>query len=109
MVDHDEARAREGLTLPPNMSREQGSKKRSEEGGPKITLAAEPMPANKVKADWQGETKQALLDKIDMLPMGVRDFPRASLVPPRSSTAALRSQTRKPRQEPQGCLRLGTL
>jgi hypothetical protein len=45
------------------------------------------MPANKIKADWQGETKEALLAKPDMLPTGVRACPRAFLQPPRPSSA----------------------
>ena len=64
MVDHDEARRRENYNLSTNMSREQGSKKSIEKGDSKIIFATEPMPANKVKVDWQSETKQALLDKI---------------------------------------------
>ncbi|KAJ4301893.1 hypothetical protein N0V90_003989 [Kalmusia sp. IMI 367209] len=41
-----------------------------EEFNPKNGVAPEPMPANKIKADWQGETKEALLAKPDMLPTG---------------------------------------
>ncbi|KAF2995846.1 hypothetical protein E8E13_002982 [Curvularia kusanoi] len=30
-------------------------------------VTPEPMPANKIKADWQGETEKVLLSKPDML------------------------------------------
>ena len=50
------------------------------------------MPIDKVKANWQGESKEALLSKLDMLPPGVRDCPRAYLVPSRPSTVAKKSR-----------------
>ncbi len=63
-----------------------------EEFNPEKGVAPEPMPANKVKADWQGETKEALLAKPDMLPTGVRTCPRAFLHPPRPSSAMKSTQ-----------------
>jgi hypothetical protein len=76
-----------GYTLPADKSREEGSKKSKS--------APQPMPAAKVKADWQGETKKALLKKADLLPQGVRDCPRAYLVPPCTSAAGKKSQAWK--------------
>ena len=76
-----------GYSLPADKSREEGSKK--------STSAPKPMPANKVKADWQGETREALLNKADMLPPGMRELPRAYLVPPRPSTATKKGQAWK--------------
>jgi hypothetical protein len=55
-------------------------------------VAPGPMPANNIKADWQGETKEALLAKPDMLPTGVRACPRAFLQPPRPSSAMKSTQ-----------------
>jgi hypothetical protein len=75
--DHD-------YTLPADKNREEGSKK--------AKSAPQPMPAAKVKANWQGETKEALLSKADMLPPGVRDCPRAYLVPPRTSATTKKDQ-----------------
>ncbi|KAF1989498.1 hypothetical protein K402DRAFT_274002 [Aulographum hederae CBS 113979] len=78
------ARGRDkNYTLPADKSRE--------EGGKKAKSAPQPMPANSVKAGWQGETREALLNKADMLPSGVRDCPRAYLGPPRMSAAAKKS------------------
>jgi hypothetical protein len=64
-----------------------------EEFNPKNGVAPAPMPANKIKADWQGETKEALLAKPDMLPAGVRACPRAFLHPPRPSSAMKSTQS----------------
>ena len=62
-------------TLPADKNREEGTKRNR----------SEPMPINKIKADWEGESKEVLLAKPDMLPQGVRDCPRAYLVPPRAA------------------------
>lgn len=58
-----------------------------EEFNPETGIAPGPMPANKIKAGWQGETEEALLAKPDMLPTGVRAYPRAFLHPPRPFSA----------------------
>lgn len=47
-----------------------------------------PMPNDRIKHDWMGETKEQLLAKSDMLPPYVRQFPRAYLDSPRASTPA---------------------
>lgn len=52
-----------------------------------------PMPADRVKADWQGQSAEVLLAKGDFLPSGVRDCPRAFTVPARESTQ--RSKNKK--------------
>ena len=46
------------------------------------------MQADEVKADKQGETREALLKEADMLPSGVRNCRRAYVVPPRPSTTS---------------------
>jgi hypothetical protein len=46
------------------------------------------MLVTKVKPDWQGETKEALLDKGDMILAEVRAFPRAYLFPPRLTSVS---------------------
>ena len=77
-------RADLGYTLPPY----KGSDVAKENKAPR-----EPMPDDSVKADWQGETKEQVLAKGDMLPSSVRDTPRAYLVPPRLSATANRAET----------------
>ncbi|CAF9939088.1 MAG: hypothetical protein HETSPECPRED_001482, partial [Heterodermia speciosa] len=67
--------AKNDYTLPPDKNREQGTQKN----------LPGPIPINKIKADWEGESKEVLLAKPDMLPQGVRDCPRAHLVPPRAA------------------------
>ena len=67
-------RPHHGYTLPPGISREEGSNG---------TADPAPMPADRIKIGWQGETKETLLGKADMLPSVVRALPRAYLVPPR--------------------------
>lgn len=44
-----------------------------------------PMPANEIKSDWTGASKDELLTKPDILPPQVRRRPRAYLVPPRET------------------------
>lgn len=43
------------------------------------------MPSDRLKADWAGKTRDQLLALPDMLPEGVRDLPRAYVVPPRET------------------------
>lgn len=76
-------RSDQWYTLPVEKDRYEASKK-----GPEPA----PMPDGKVKPGWKGETKEALLAKLDMLPSDVRNHPRAYLVPPRSSSQAKKSQ-----------------
>lgn len=54
-----------------------------------------PIPDAKIKAGWQGETKDQLLAKGDMLPSYVRELPRAYLVPPRTSRKGKRGNVHK--------------
>ncbi|TKA41588.1 hypothetical protein B0A54_06476 [Friedmanniomyces endolithicus] len=54
-----------------------------------------PTPMAKVRSDWQGESREVLLEKPDMLPAGVRELPRAHLVPPRPSSQAKSNQAFK--------------
>lgn len=54
-----------------------------------------PMPDDKVKRGWKGETKEKLLAKPDMLPDYVRTLPRAYLVPPRKSITQKKKQDNK--------------
>ena len=75
-----------GYTLPADKSRKEGSRK--------ITSASTLMPANKVKADWQGETREALLNKVDMLLSGLRDCPRASVFSQATGCIKFQDQTR---------------
>ena len=51
-----------------------------------------PMPTERVKADWKGQSAEVLLAKGDFLPSGVRDCPRAFTVPPRESTQRAKSK-----------------
>lgn len=44
-----------------------------------------PMPAECVNADWQGQIPDVLMAKGDLLAPGVRDCPRAFIVPARES------------------------
>ena len=43
-----------------------------------------PMPADKVKADWHGDSVEQLLASEPFIPAYVRAFPRAYLVPPQN-------------------------
>ncbi|KAL8806914.1 MAG: hypothetical protein Q9182_001043 [Xanthomendoza sp. 2 TL-2023] len=67
-------------SLPPNKSRDVGAWRRKK--GEKIWSEPEPMPANRVKNDWVGETKDDLLAKDSMLSDEQRLKPRAYSVPP---------------------------
>jgi hypothetical protein len=51
-----------------------------------------PMPAERVKDGWQGQSAEALMAKGDFLPPGVRDCPRAFIVPARESTRRARDK-----------------
>ena len=51
-----------------------------------------PMPAERVKADWKGESAETLMAKGDFLPPGVRDCPRAFTVPARESAQRAKSK-----------------
>ena len=66
----------DNYTLAAHKGRKEGGKKGKKgmksEGVPKINSVPTPMPANKVKPDWQGETRETLLSKGDMLPLLVR-------------------------------------
>lgn len=49
-----------------------------------------PMPAECVKGDWQGQSAEVVLAKGDFLPPGVRDCPRAFVVPARESNQRMK-------------------
>jgi hypothetical protein len=51
-----------------------------------------PMQAERVKDGWQGQSAEALMAKGDFLPPGVRDCPRAFIVPARESTQRTKSK-----------------
>jgi hypothetical protein len=51
-----------------------------------------PMPAERVKDGWQGQSTEALMAKGDFLPLGVRECPRAFIVPARESTQRTKSK-----------------
>jgi hypothetical protein len=51
-----------------------------------------PMPAERVKSDWQGQSPDVLMAKSDLLPPGVRDCPRAFIVPARESGGRAKSR-----------------
>ncbi|THX76668.1 hypothetical protein D6D08_05257 [Aureobasidium pullulans] len=51
-----------------------------------------PMPAERVKTGWQGQSADALRSKGDILPPGVRDCPRAFIVPPREGAQRARNK-----------------
>ncbi|KAK8221850.1 hypothetical protein M8818_000015 [Zalaria obscura] len=72
-----------GYTLPDYKGGEEASGKKD---------PPTPMPTHRFKAGWQGEAKEVLLRKTDMLPPAVRQCPRAYLVPPRVSGAQQKSQ-----------------
>lgn len=58
----------------------------------RVKIAPQPMLADRIKADWVGESKEVLLAKGDMLPPGVRQQPRKYLVPPHGSGGDKRLQ-----------------
>ena len=74
---------RSDYDLPPDKPRDEG-KKTAQNNGPNKPPPA-PMPDDKVKPGWQGDSKDDLLGKSDMLPYGVRERPRPVLAPPRDS------------------------
>jgi hypothetical protein len=51
-----------------------------------------PMPAERVKSDWKGQSPDVLMAKGDLLPPGVRDCPRAFIVPARESGGRAKSR-----------------
>ncbi|KAH0282694.1 hypothetical protein M436DRAFT_62605 [Aureobasidium namibiae CBS 147.97] len=51
-----------------------------------------PMPTERVKTDWQGQSAEFLLAKGDFLPTGVRDCPRAFTVPARESSQRIKNK-----------------
>lgn len=51
-----------------------------------------PMPAERIKIDWQGQSAETLMAKGDFLPPGVRDCPRAFTVPARESGERAKSR-----------------
>jgi hypothetical protein len=51
-----------------------------------------PMPAERIKDGWQGQSAEALMAKGDFLPLGVRECPRAFIVPARESTQRTKSK-----------------
>lgn len=83
-------RGRFDYTLPAEKSRE------APRGKNMVTPA--PMPNDKIKHGWTGETKEQLLAKPDMLPPYVRALPRAYLVAPRASSSEKKSLDRKRKQ-----------
>ncbi len=54
-------------------------------GLPKVRSTPEPMPAEKIKADWKGASRAELLARVDMLHPDVRARPRSYVVPPRDA------------------------
>ena len=67
----------------------------TEERSDKSTSALNPVSADEGKTDWQGETRETLLNKTDMLPSSVRGCPRVYSVPPPTSIAAKKTQAWK--------------
>lgn len=51
-----------------------------------------PMAPERVKDDWQGQSAEVLMAKGDFLPPGVRDCPRAFVVPARESGERAKSR-----------------
>lgn len=51
-----------------------------------------PMTDEKVKANWQGKSKEELVDLPSWIPADVRAHPRAYLVPARESQKSLKTQ-----------------
>ncbi|KAK1807726.1 hypothetical protein LTR12_017922 [Friedmanniomyces endolithicus] len=65
-------RGNHGYTLPANKPRTEGTSNKP---------PPSEMPEHEVKRDWTGATRDALLEAGDYLPSGVRDCPRAYLIP----------------------------
>lgn len=59
-------------TLPASKPRDEPVRNRRKTGPPK---PAEPMLANRVRADWTGPTRTEVLNTPDMLPVDVRERP----------------------------------
>ena len=77
-----------GYTLPAEADRKAAKAPTKDKPNPPVPS---PMPANKVKLDWQGESETTLLESKPFIPAYVRALPRAYLVPPEN----LSSQEKK--------------
>ncbi|KAK4540227.1 hypothetical protein LTR36_009632 [Oleoguttula mirabilis] len=64
----------------------------------KLLKSPEPMPANEIRPDWKGQSKEELLKKGDFLPDFVRARPMAYVVPPRLSHMHKKASQNKKRK-----------
>lgn len=91
-------RGEHGYNLAPPKDRLAPVRKRKPETSKLPAEYTNPLPDDKVKPGWQGKSKEELLVAADFLPVHVREYPRAYLVPSRVNEEKKRKNETFPQQ-----------